>query len=388
MVYTSAEGVKYDQWNNPTSAAQVSVKSYNPSTHTHTTLLNLSDTWISETNMLGNWILLVRTMPGGQNGVQLVRLDGQGLQTLYCSRDSPSAFIASPGARWLAFNVNNAVKLLDLTSGKLQTYVQAPPPGPRNSMQTGGSPMEWLDDTHLYIEKSGAGFGGMPGAGLYLLNTARGPNQSLSNLQLVRSENASPFVAPEDADLSPDRGTLFTGTCSTTFTSTGQNMGILSASGPSSVISSSPTGGKQKTIYTNQTLILTQIRVASSQAILFVGRKEKATDESLWRIGPDGSGMTQLVHVPQGQGISFKDGPHNRSSDFAPSGDLFALALTSESSSKGGTTTTWASSTGKTSSSLQKTQLAIGSVAGGSLTVFAPFSSSGAQFSIVGWGTV
>jgi hypothetical protein len=138
------------------------LKRYTVSSRTTATVMSVPDTpfFGAQISADGQWVML-NPFLSGQRALQVVRMDGQGLQTLYCGSDfgwvqwSPDntyvAFVAlgtPPGdpGKW-TFNLLNTV------TGTLQTKA-------RDSSHLLAFPQAWLDPTHLLVGESG-----LPGEG-------------------------------------------------------------------------------------------------------------------------------------------------------------------------------------------------------------------------------
>src|SRR5258708_33469009 len=72
------------------------LKRFDATTGLKTEIINLSSTYISEAQLSadGQWLLFV-AISGGQAKLQMVRMDGQGLQTLYCASPDGGARLES-----------------------------------------------------------------------------------------------------------------------------------------------------------------------------------------------------------------------------------------------------------------------------------------------------
>src|SRR2546423_14636689 len=153
------------------------LKRYDVTTGNKTEILNLSKTYISEAQAStdGQWILFV-AVASGQAKLQLIRMDGQGLQTLYCATPpSNGANIAGSlrDVQWssdqkLAIfdsytSSDSAVDLLNMQNGHVQSEILLRGTG------IDYPPLTWLDTTRVYLlapEIDG------PSSSLYLLDTA------------------------------------------------------------------------------------------------------------------------------------------------------------------------------------------------------------------------
>lgn len=172
----------FNQGSLPGSGA---IKRYDASTGTKVIIVNSPTSQIFEAqiSVAGQWILLT-TQVSGEVALQLARMDGQGLQTLYCS--SPGLDLSniqwSPNLQSVLFmegtdRSSATIYLLDAVSGKLQPEVLPSSPG-----QIAGLPTTWLDNTHIYMSGFVANSDAPPQS-LYVLDTSKRPNQHVTDLQ-------------------------------------------------------------------------------------------------------------------------------------------------------------------------------------------------------------
>lgn len=373
-----AYSVNEYQGNTPTFGT---LKRYDITTGLKTEFEKIAGASISDAQIStdGQWILFV-TETTKQVKLQLVRMDGQALQTLYCG--TPASNGANPASalsniEWstnqqlVAFTsytgAASYLYLLNMQSGTLQTEL---------TVISGviDTPLTWLDNTRLYL--NGPEVDAPPQA-LYLLDTSRGANQNSNNLQKVF--DASSVTGTTNfcwnADSNFDGTKLFTSQCSTTANSSGP--GIDSQSGPSTINMQSATGGaQQKKIFTSQNMAITAVRSISKSTLLLLinnngtGTNVDTSQNGLWKVNADGSGLTRLT--TGGAGVSGGPGllcPFTQYpwSNVSRDGSMFA----SQHNSVNG----------------QTQSLLFGSLNGGSSTTIASISD-GTQLSIVGWTTM
>jgi len=232
------------------------LKRYTVSTRTTTAILSVPDTQFFGANISadGRWVLL-NPFISGQRAIQLVRMDGQGLQTLYCSGDM--GWIQwSPDNKYVAFvdvptdfdKSKWTFKLLTVATGAIQTK-------PHDSTHVLEFPQAWLDNTHLYVVS-----GLLPGEGswkLSLLDLTTGTSKQILNL-------------PDhciDATHSIDGTQLFTSHAHQCLADWGASG---SSSGPSSIQVQSAMGGPAKTIYSTPTDAIKAMRVATNTSLLLL----------------------------------------------------------------------------------------------------------------------
>jgi hypothetical protein len=337
--------------------------------------ISISDAQVSAD---GQWILFV-SVTANQDKLQLVRMDGHALQTLYCA--SPASNGANPASALhnIEWSVNEQLTvfnsytgsgsylyLLNMRNGRLQTEI---------STYSGviDTPLTWLDNTRIYV--NGPEVDAPPQA-LYILDTTNGTHQNPNNLQKVFDATsvtgATNFCWNADSDFSGTH--LFTSQCTTTPNPNGP--GIGSQSGPSTVNIRPATGGVPKKIFTSQTMAITAVRSISKTTLLLLvnnngsGTHVDTSQNGLWKVNTNGSGLTRLS--TSGAGVSggpsllcqFTQYPW---SNVSRDGSMFAIQQNTAN--------------GQTQS------LLYGSLSGGSSTTFASISG-GTQLSIVGWTTM
>lgn len=110
--------------------------------------------------------------------LQLIRTDGNMLQTLYisCSGFSPPGLAWSPNEQLVAFtNPTAGINVLNLTTGQMQTFLSNTPPF---SFLTSF----WINNQQLLVKQNNN-----TRYDIYLLDTSKGVNQQASNLTLIAS---------------------------------------------------------------------------------------------------------------------------------------------------------------------------------------------------------
>jgi len=277
IVYVSNQG----SVDNPVSAT---LKRYDITYKSETAIVTLQHTPIKNAQVSadGKWVLLGSSV-NNRSAIQLIRMDGQGLQTLYCSANGVQGGATnlewSPDQKYVAFMEGGNVYLLNITTG---TYRLALPH--KNNLHY--VPRTWLDNTRLYL--SGLLLGTQtPPLHIYLLDITSAKVQQVLN---------SPTLCG-DFDSSIDGTQLFTSECVTSIPSTG---------GPSSIKVLPATGGSGTTIYSTPTYGITTLRVASPGTLLFViyntgVRNIDTSHDGLWKMNTDGTGLTRLTTEPAGE---------------------------------------------------------------------------------------
>ena len=276
IVYTLNQGT-YDL---PTHGKLIR---YDTQTGRKTELLTVDHAHIYEAQVSadGQWVLFVTTTgnTNRQTRLQLLRMDGQGLQTLLCAPGYSIQQIQwSPDQHYLVYynivNDRGVVYLLNMLTGKLQTELTTPP-------QVGLLLRTWFDATHIYISDRGTD---TLYTYLYLLDIKKGAQQHLSNLLTVL------FQEYGDFDSSDDGSSLFT---------TDGNCRDGSCNGPSHIAIQSIAGGPKHTIYHSDAYDAVAVRVIDHNRLLFIiGNSPLVTDTShngLWEMNLDGSNLTHLI---------------------------------------------------------------------------------------------
>jgi len=282
--------------------------------------------------------------------LQLVRMDGRHLQTLYCG---PSLF----GAQWstdqklIVFSTNangtQNVNVLDATTGAVQADLSVPD-------TSGVIVRTWLDTKRIYITNTQID---QPPNIIYLLDTSKGANQQLSNLPVVFNGNFSDF------DSSYNGTQLFISSCA---------CGQGGNTGPSSITVQPALGGQSQTLYSTPTYAVTSVRAVTPTVLLFVIYnyviigKTDTTHNGLWKMNTDGSGLTRLTTDPAGQASGLNSASQFPWSNVSRDNSMYGLQTTGN----------------------QTQALLAGPLSGGTPTTFASFNGSGTSLSIVGWTTM
>ena len=197
-----------DASGNPTYGT---IKLFNTVTGAKTELAKTNHTRVTGAQVSndGNWVLFVATVDG-ESELRLVRMDGQGLQTLFCA---PSNMLIrdvqwSVDQTYVIFDEfprsggAPAVYLLNLSSGALQVEMPAPATG------LALIPRTWLD-AHRVLMVGIVPDSDAPPQNVYLLDINKGANQSLAGVQRV-------FLSTRpcwDFDSSYDEQSLFLAQC-------------------------------------------------------------------------------------------------------------------------------------------------------------------------------
>lgn len=354
IVYLTNAGTSGD------ASALATLHSYNTVTGATTEIKQISGASIGEAQISddGQWVLFAATI-NGQDELRLVRMDGQGMQTLLCA---PSGWDIrgsqlSIDQQYVIFDEESGggavtTFLLNLNSGTLQDEI-----APANS-GFAFMPRTWLDGYHVVM--SGFQPGSSTQQNIYVLDITKGPNQSASDLSRV-------FIAAPgcwDFDSSYDARSLFITQCKPG-----------SPGGTSTIVQQPINGGKTRTILPSSTMAFNEVRVINdtSTALLAVAdnsnmgaNQSDPAHDGLYFIKTDGSAPRLLVKTSAGQQNQLCTYSQyywaNVSRDFT----LYAL----DTVTPGANTHT----------------LSYGSLSGGAPTQFAS-KNDGTSMSIVGWTT-
>jgi hypothetical protein len=299
----------------------------------------------------GQWLLFV-AQTSGLSKLQLIRMDGQYLQTLYCN-SGINEVESTPNQHLMMFAVSangtESLDLLNTTNGVLQPEL-AVPTSNEVILHT------WLDSTHIYLTNTR--LDQFPNI-IYLLDITKGPNQHLSDLKTVFHGS---FV---DFDSSYDAKYLYTAACS---------CGQGGNSGPGSIAVQPATGGQTHTLYSSSAYAVTSVRAVLPTTLLFtisndgpIGSGDQSHN-GLWKIHTDGTGLTRLTKDTTGQFSGLTNFSQFPWSNVSRDGSKYALGIISRNSSNFTYT------------------LEYGSLNGGTPFVFA--SITNVQLAIVGWTTM
>ena len=270
---------------------------YDVVTHQKTTILSLNaKEQLSQAQISGDgqWLLFVVSQGTRQNSydaIQLLRLDGQGLQTLYCG--SATADPTITGMQWglddktVIFSQGNFsagpasfnVQVMDISKGIVQQELVKP------ASMMGFFAVTWLNQTHVFLVSNDRN--GYPQA-LFLLDTTRGANQSVNQLTQVLSP--PPSGTSWSFDSSIDGSKIYTAQC--------QNPDMGTFEGPSTISVQPAAGGQPTTIYSDQTLAITFVRIINNSLLAYVvDNQNSATtaENGLWIMNTDGTKPTRLT---------------------------------------------------------------------------------------------
>jgi hypothetical protein len=302
----------------------------------------------------GQWVLFTTS----KGELQLVRIDGQGLQTLFCA---PGNSIFAP--QWssdqqhIIFEVNQTsggevVYLLTVATGRLQTLLSIAHAGPGTAVSTG----TWLDNHRVYLTNYQVD---QPHDKIYVLDINHGSNQDVSLLPALVNQTFGDFDSSYNGQqLYVDYGYCGQGGCNP----------------PSKVTVQSATGGTEKTILNETHYDVITVRAATPQALLLVIHNDQIgggniSHNGLWKINPNGSGLTRLTTDQTHQSSFLNDSTRFPWSNVSRDNSLYAIEILT------------------TVQGVNTYILDYGSLSGGTPTSFAS-ASSNTTLAIAGWTTM
>lgn len=351
---------------------------------------------ISQISADGQWIIfstLLDPSPGsinpsaisnGFSAIQMIRIDGQGLQTLYCS-PRPEVFIADflassdlSSQHWhLMFyempvggtGGASTIAMLDIKTGQLV-----------RKQTTGHSykPISWINDEDVYLLDMGAPDQNPADVKDGLLDLAIDTTTSPVTLVFHDAITHIPALC-SDLTMSLDLKTIYTSQCKGMGSSDRTCSGCPSTEGPSSVETTQQSldgsgWSKPNPLYASSTMAIIGVRaVTSSTLLLLVGNNDQYDNQNgLWKIKTDGTGLQRLT-TEATYSTMFNSSSQYPWSDASRDGSMYAF---------------------KTGSlqALGYDKLFIGSLSGGQPTAIAVAGMGGidqqAQLNIVGWTTL
>lgn len=262
--------------------------------------------------------------------LQMVRIDGQGLQTLYCSSPSDHLlfFSASPGldpaeSVWnLFFSLadSSMVGVMNIIKGAILFEFHS---------QYSYQPIIWETDFNLYLLRSSNS--GNPGTQSSLVEFSFDSGASLpaSDSAFLATPQVPSFGPCSDLDFSTDLRTIFTSQCkgSADFFCSG----CLPTEGPSTIdaINFDTTSPKPVPIFTSSTMAIIQLRAITSSTLLFMveNTDQYSAENGLWKMNTDGTGLQRLFLTTQL--LLFGGGPGYPWDTVSRDGSMYALKTTS-----------------------------------------------------------
>jgi eukaryotic-like serine/threonine-protein kinase len=309
----------------------------------------------------GQWVLFTSaaayTLP---EKLQLVRVDGQGLQTLYCGDESTT--IQNPqwstSQRSLAFTTfstgQERLQLLNTTNGTLQTLLTSSQSSQVNQFAL----RTWLDNTHLYLANIQPD---QPSNKLYVLDIAKGPGQQITDLTTVISQTFSDF----DSSYDGTRLYVSYGVC-----------GMGGCFPPGLIVVKPALGGQETPLLKSPKYDTMSVRVATAATLLVILRNDRiavpgadTSHNGLWKMNADGTGLTRLTTDAAQQSSVVNSSSQYPWSNASRDGSMYAIEQ------------------GGSQGNNQTSALLSGSLNGGTPTTFAS-SSGNSSLAIAGWTTL
>ena len=336
------------------------LKRYDVSTGAKTEVIKIPNVTINvaQVSADGQWLVFV-SAANGQSKLQLIRMDGGGLQTLYCGKNVYELQWAV-NQKLVAFEDGSDIYLLNVINGSLQRVFH---PVNLGAGGLAGYHVEsWLDSTHLYLLTQPLD---QPADTLSILDITRGSDQDSNNLLKVLHVTQYAFCWQNASSF--DATSLYISQC------TGGDPRGGITQGPSSIVVEPTTGGTARTIYSTSTLAITNIRSITNTELFYITGNTSGdkSQNGLWKINANGTGNTFLTSTG-GNGTDPTLGLNHYTqypwSNFSRDGSMYSLE---EVTVQNGNVIN---------------SLLIGSLNGGNPTSFA--SISGTELEIVGWTTM
>lgn len=278
-----------------TSSAKSALKTYNVSTKQTTTLTSVSGgsqvaLTGAQVSTDGQYVMFITGTK-----LQMIRIDGQGLQTLYCYQQAIPGTLTnllwSPNQQLVAFEepspwggpAGPVVRLLNLNDGSMRTLAHS---GDHVAIRLAA----WAGNTQLYYTIAAPPLMTLYN-NVYTLDV-NGPTDKNS------TEVASITGNLWDMNLTPDNRTLILSQCGNAFVGGGSGAVPPYQSLPPSLISAQPVqGGILRLVYGSHVHIVVQTRI-SNQGLLFVIEDSTymvSAQDGLWKMNFDGTGLTRLL---------------------------------------------------------------------------------------------
>ncbi len=330
------------------------LKRYDITTKSETIIVRVPHTSINTAQVSadGQWVLFEAAV-ANRSAIQLVRMDGQGLQTLYCGMHEEYGGVGalqwSPDQKYVAFVEHENVYLLNVATGTYRLEVS-------RTSTAYYVPRTWLDSTHLYMSGLLVGTESLP-LKLYLLDITSAHIQQVLNSSAACGDFDSSYYGTQ----------LFTSECEFAMPMTG---------GPSSIKAQPATGGPATMIYSTPTYGITAIRMASPNTLLFIIQNTGVSNidtshNGLWKIDTDGTGLTRLTTGAADETTVFGSYTRDFWSTVSRDGTWYAVKMIKYSSSSD-----W------------PTSLLIGTMSGGSSFMLARGTVNTGEVNIAGWTTM
>lgn len=316
----------------------------------------------------GQWVLFL-TMPNPQSGLvnvvqlQLVRMDGQGLQTLMClpylnhnsrplatpdisfqwSVDEKTILISYDAFNPVTQQVISSINVLNVSTGTLKPAFL----DPADSLYL-YTFATWLNNTQAYIIKRSILSPTLP-ATLFLMDTT---TATVTNPGLQNVLNIPPGIFTMD---SSDDGTqLFISACLPPSTQT--------------ITVQPATGGTSQSVYTDGNNCVLTLRAISPTTLLLVVMNAEGSAYQIWTMHTDGSNKHVLNTLSVASAYNLNESSQFPWSNVSRDGASYALE---QGAAVNG-----------------QSVILLGSLNGGNPTVIATTAGSSGTASIAGWTTM
>lgn len=369
----------FNQGNSAGGPSFAELKRYDVTTGSKTVIVHLAGVIITEAQVSndGQWILF-NSQALTDSEIQMVRMDGQGLQTLLCVIPTTLRSLQwSPDHSMIVYSVQSVSFLENVFLFNMATGFVQPEIVQNNAASMGFEARTWLDNTRVYLVGVPNPATPSPVRSLYILDTKKGANQPVSNLLRVLSPAQPQYCWSFDSDYNTTK--LVTSQCSVSFPpSSNTDRGIQQ--GPSSISTRAITGGSTQNIYSSQNLGVAEVRLLgySSTSLLLTIENHNygsaihvdSSQNGLWKMNTDGTGLTRLTTVDGDQESNLNRFSQYPWSNLSLDGTLYAVQVTAIQS-KTPTTT-----------------LFFGPVSGGNPTSFAFANTNAGTVEVAGWTTM
>ncbi len=247
----------------------------------------------------GQWLLFLADYANQAQGpptsrIQMVRMDGQDVQTLYCTTKIIKGILWSPDMNRVVFNLLSPTGVisqdtplvmyeLDTLAGELRPLLHA-------TAGTGYMPLIWVSQANLFyatnysFAQAGGPLTALP-QNLYLFDTIASQQPPYAPALLSRTNGC------QDYALSPDATRLFISRCNP-------------ASGPQSPstvqvrdMSGSHRASSPRTLLSSSALAIFAIAAISNTTLLFDVLNEggDSSQDGIWKMSMDGTGLKRLT---------------------------------------------------------------------------------------------
>ncbi|GAC1424963.1 MAG: hypothetical protein NVS4B1_02050 [Ktedonobacteraceae bacterium] len=339
------------------------LKRYDLTTRSKTEIVKIANVSIDDAQVSadGQWILFESRNNKSVEKLQVVRMDGQGLQTLYCS-----STIVSP--QWStnqkliavtqSANGKGKVLFLHTSNGALETvFTQATNTSHVYQVRT------WLDNTHLYLVRETTD---SPPDELAILDTNKGANQTVNDLITVVHSGGN-RAQMNSFDSSYDGSQLFVD----------HHHCAYNCNPPSDITVQPALGGTEHIIFHSATLSITDVRAVTPNTLLLSvnsydlpGGHPDTSKNGLWSVHTDGTKLTRLTTDGMNENSAINNSSQFPWSNASRDGRLYATTQYSNEFSHHPTNA-----------------ILIGSLNGGTPTTIASIAD-GTSLIITGWTTM